>query len=668
MSVPKSEVNKCPDRFHWICWYQMCFLILFDMKSLQPSPLVKSAAQCLRKRKFEILSLWEMHARQELPTAAHQKHFFLLNSLPQLLDELIDTLESSRKRLAIVAIAQAAAQRAVSDQFTLEQVQTEYAIFRRLLFEILEKDASVNSREWNTVLDFVVERRLATADEYMRLAQQKVVRSEERLSLALEYAQMGTFDWDMKSGKLNWSDTLKQLWGYNPHEFSDSIDKFWSRIHPEDRAQVEKAVRDSFNQKGDYQAEYRVIWPDQSTHWIYARGRSFLDQNGNVVRRLGTCIEITEQRRIREELRESESQLRLVTESIPQIVWSSTAEGFTDQHNKNWYTYTKLTPGAGEDGTWLNVVHPKDTEKTLTTWEKALATGTSYVIEHRLKRHDGIYRWFLTRAEPLKDSTGRVTRWFGTSTDIEEQKQTQRALEEERELREQFVNMLSHDLRNPLSAAMTGAQLVARHPDKTDRIPGLAAKVAENIARADQMIQNLLDANRIRAGKGLPIEFVKCDLVRIAETICEDLSTIHGDRFVRQFPETLEGEWGCKELQRLLENLLTNGIKYGDRTPITVQLTDHGESVEISVHNFGDPISQEDQAHLFEPFMRSKSVETGKKKGWGLGLTFVRGVVEAHCGRIAVESLLERGTTFTVFLPKHNARYRRFRGDGRLPL
>src|ERR1700694_3347920 len=85
MSVP--ELRKCPGRFHWICWYQMCFCTVWIMKSLKPSPLVNSAAQCLRRGKLEVLSLWEMHARQELPAAAEKRHFFLIDSLPRLVDE-----------------------------------------------------------------------------------------------------------------------------------------------------------------------------------------------------------------------------------------------------------------------------------------------------------------------------------------------------------------------------------------------------------------------------------------------------------------------------------------------------------------------------------------------------------------------------------------------------
>ncbi|MGZ3686776.1 MAG: sensor histidine kinase [Bdellovibrionota bacterium] len=116
---------------------------------------------------------------------------------------------------------------------------------------------------------------------------------------------------------------------------------------------------------------------------------------------------------------------------------------------------------------------------------------------------------------------------------------------------------------------------------------------------------------------------------------------------------TLVGKWSCKDLQRVIENLITNAVKYGyDASPITLTLMDLGGEVELSVHNFGNPIPQEDQRNLFEAFERARAADSGTKKGWGLGLTLIRGVAEAHGGSARVRSDPEAGTTFTVRLPR----------------
>jgi signal transduction histidine kinase len=179
-----------------------------------------------------------------------------------------------------------------------------------------------------------------------------------------------------------------------------------------------------------------------------------------------------------------------------------------------------------------------------------------------------------------------------------------------------------------------------------------ANRIAENMDRADQMIRDLLDTNRIEAGQRLSIEIAECDLVQITKDTLEELAIVHGDRFVLKMPETLRGHWSSAGIKRILENLCTNAIKYGaqDR-PVTVSLNQESDRVVLSVQNWGNPISAKEQVELFKAYHRTESAQSGKQKGWGLGLTLVKGLAEAHGGSVAVESTLESGTTFTVTLP-----------------
>ncbi|WNG26502.1 GAF domain-containing protein [Cystobacter fuscus] len=223
----------------------------------------------------------------------------------------------------------------------------------------------------------------------------------------------------------------------------------------------------------------------------------------------------------------------------------------------------------------------------------------------------------------------------------------------ERELRERFVSALSHDLRTPLTAAKMSAQLIPRQPNLPDKVYSLAARVRHNIDRADQMITDLLDANRIRAGQGLPIELAPCDLWQVVSDTLEELSTIHGERFLLRGEERLVGDWDARALRRLIENLCGNAIKYGDpMEQVTVSLKQDGDLAELAVHNWGNPIPADEREHLFLYLSRAKSAESSGKKGWGIGLTLVRGVTEAHGGSVHVESSQETGTTFLVRLPR----------------
>ena len=227
-------------------------------------------------------------------------------------------------------------------------------------------------------------------------------------------------------------------------------------------------------------------------------------------------------------------------------------------------------------------------------------------------------------------------------------------LEEERKLREFFVAALTHDLRSPLTAAKLGIQLVLRKTDDPNTVLDWSSKALLNIDRANSMIDDLLNANRIQAGEKLNFKADEFDLAPTLKQVTEEVGAIYGDRFVLHVPKTpLIGFWNRGGLRRVIENLLVNAVKYGDpTTPVTLQLKEADTKVKVSIHNEGSPIRPEDQATLFDQFRRTKSAQASGMKGWGLGLTLVRGIIEVHGGHVTVESEEKKGTTFTLTFPK----------------
>jgi signal transduction histidine kinase len=225
-------------------------------------------------------------------------------------------------------------------------------------------------------------------------------------------------------------------------------------------------------------------------------------------------------------------------------------------------------------------------------------------------------------------------------------------LDSERELRERFVSVLAHDLRGPLSAAKVSAQVLIGHPERLDQRRELAVKIDRNIDRADGMIRDLLDANRIRAGEQLPLRTDSCDLGVVAQEVIEELVAAFGERFSLEAEDRVRGFWSAEELRRALWNLAMNAVKYGasDRS-ITIGVRRTAQGAQASVHNWGSPISADDRAALFRPFSRTQAALVGGQKGWGLGLTLVHGCAEAHGGRVLIESTEEAGTTFSLDLP-----------------
>jgi len=228
------------------------------------------------------------------------------------------------------------------------------------------------------------------------------------------------------------------------------------------------------------------------------------------------------------------------------------------------------------------------------------------------------------------------------------------ALREERELRENFVSALSHDLRTPLTAARMSAQILLRQRDNPGALEKLAGRIIDNLDRTDDMIRNLLDANRIKAGEKLPIKISACELNKVIRESLDDLITLYGNRFIFETDTPVSGYWDGEAIRRIIENLCGNAVKYGSAREITVRLRllSSEVEIEISVHNWGTPIAKEDLESLFQHFRRSRKAVHEGQRGWGIGLTLVRGIAEAHGGTAEVSSTLEHGTTFKVKLPR----------------
>lgn len=226
------------------------------------------------------------------------------------------------------------------------------------------------------------------------------------------------------------------------------------------------------------------------------------------------------------------------------------------------------------------------------------------------------------------------------------------ALEVQRGLRTQFVSILAHDLRGPLtSAKMAASLLVAKIPADCAAHCKWVKAILRNLDLVDAMVTDMLDVERIQAGKQLALRLAACDLGAIAREVVEDLDAEHPDRFRLHAEEGVCGLWSAGELRRAIWNLATNAIKYGAKdAPITLKVRKRAGGAELSVHNEGPAIPAEEQATLFEPFARAANVE--EAKGWGLGLTLVRACADAHGGSIDVHSAPGQGTTFTLHLPE----------------
>lgn len=219
------------------------------------------------------------------------------------------------------------------------------------------------------------------------------------------------------------------------------------------------------------------------------------------------------------------------------------------------------------------------------------------------------------------------------------------------DIQELLMVTITHDLRGPINVVKMGTQLTLRRLERGDTHANVAMRMMGAIDRLDSMIQNLLDVSRLRTGQKLKFKFEDCDLEKLVQDLVEDLNFAYGERFVVVSDSAVRGCCSHKEIQRVIENLAINAVKYGSPdTPITVTLQQTETHISLTVHNEGVAIELDAQSILFQQFRRTTCAED--QTGWGLGLFLAKSIAEAHQGTIEVNSEEGKGTSFIVTLPK----------------
>jgi signal transduction histidine kinase len=220
------------------------------------------------------------------------------------------------------------------------------------------------------------------------------------------------------------------------------------------------------------------------------------------------------------------------------------------------------------------------------------------------------------------------------------------------DLQQKFFDTLTHDLRTPVSVARMNAKVTLRRGDLAGPVIAAQNNILISLNRLDAMIENLLDGSRIRAGERLCLQFTNCDLAVVIRDVVEEMRMVYGPRIVAVSEGELHGNWGAEGVRRAVENLITNAVKFGAaETPITISWDSGIAAIEVTVQNEGPVIPEQEIPRLFQKFRRATSKDISTPPGWGLGLTVVKGVVDAHKGKIHVASAEGTGTRFTLEIP-----------------
>lgn len=500
-----------------------------------------------------------------------------------------------------------------------------------------------------------------------KLGEMALRESEERFRAVSEL--ISDYAYSMRVGPdhrlvAEWvTDAMVRITGYAHDELVRP--EFWRHlVHPDDRPKARQRREELFAGRSHVE-EFRLLTRSGDVVWIRDYAQPITDAQGRVVRILGAAQDITERVRAVQALRESEERFRHLADAMPQLVWTANPDGTVDYYNRRREEFRGIQQDAQGRWQWALVLHPDDLARTVEAWHRAVATGETYDVEHRVQRADGSFRWYLSRGVTVRDPSGRIVKWFGTATDVHERKLAEEAVRQAaRELArsnrdlEQFAYVASHDLQEPLRAVSGYVQLLQKRcgDNLDEKALHYIAGASEGALRMQSLIHDLLAYSRVGThGKA----FATTDLNAVLDQTLSDLrprvnetgATVTRD----SLPKLLVD---ATQIRQLLQNLLGNALKFRGQAPpvIHVGAERQADRWMISVRDNGVGIEPQYFERIFQIFQR---LHTRRQyPGTGMGLAICKRIVERHGGAIWVESEPGGGSKFCFTIPDEGGEVR----------
>jgi PAS domain S-box-containing protein len=486
---------------------------------------------------------------------------------------------------------------------------------------------------------------------------------EERLRETLKYAHAGVFEWDVVTNKVYWSPEQFELYGVPPSVIPDY--SLWARcVHPEDLPRAERAVQDAlFGVAPSYEVEFRALRPDGGFRWLYSAGRVARSADGRPLTMRGLNIDITSRKEIELQLRkqeaslqESERRFRTLAEHAPDIV------SRFDRQFRRLYVNARAEAAYGLSReqllgrTFAELgFPPRLVELWHSKLEKVFSTSQPEDLEVAYGR-GGEERHYEAKLVPELAEDGSVSSVLAVARDVTAWKKAELELREADRGRNDFIAVLSHELRNPLAAIRNSLVLLERSTPGADahtRAQQVLVRQTEQISR---LVDDLLDIGRLTHGK-IVLQPTRLDAREVVCASCDAVRHIFDDRgVVLDLKESTEPAWVEADRERLgqmVGNLLNNALKFtqpGGR--VIVQVSSLQDHREILVRDTGVGIPPGDLERIFEPFVQGEGAELGHG-GMGVGLSLVKELATRHGGTVHVASQGHgQGAEFVITLPR----------------
>jgi PAS domain S-box-containing protein len=452
---------------------------------------------------------------------------------------------------------------------------------------------------------------------------------------------------------MSWNRGAERLFGYSADE---AIGQPVTIIIPRDRLDEEHDLLQHIRQgqRVEHSETVRVAKGGRPID-VSVMVSPVRDVRGNVIGASAVTRDITARKRAEQALLDGEERFRTLADNIAQLAWMADETGSIFWYNKRWFDYTGSTAQEMLGWGWRSVHAPDHVDRVVEKFTRSIESGEIWEDIFPLRGSDGQYRWFLSRAIPIRDARGKVLRWFGTNTDITAQRDAEESLREADRRKDEFLAMLAHELRNPLAPITNSLHILRMAQDVDPAIEKIHEILERQTNHLARLVDDLLEVSRITQEK---IE-LRTELIELAAVIRSAVETSRPsiDTGRHQLAISLPSRPMVLEadpirLSQVIANLLNNAAKYtseGGQIWLTAETID-AEAV-IRVRDNGVGIVPEVLPRIFDKFAQVGG-DDARLGGLGIGLTLARSLVELHGGRIEAHSEGRgKGSQFTIHLP-----------------
>jgi PAS domain S-box-containing protein len=522
-------------------------------------------------------------------------------------------------------------------------------------------------------------------------AEARLRDSEGRLRLVMESTRLGTWEYDVATGKATGSARHDEIFGYAPPVTDWGFERFITHIPLPSRGAVEAGFRAALEQGTDWDVECKFVKADGTHGWLKIGARPHYGPEGKIIRLLGTVADISERKQAEEAAIENAAKFEMFAQTLPSMVWTSLPDGSIDWFNARVPEYCGIDAAEMKPNGWAPV-HPDDMQSATEAWRASLTTGKPFETEYRVRRYDGEFRWHITRAVPIRGADGEITLWIGSSADIQDQKNSEQALAALNATLEQQVR--------ERTAELLAAEATLRQSQKMEAVGQLTGGLAHDFNNLLTGISGSLEILGIRLSEGKLSDFDR--YLQVAQGAAKRAAALTHRLLAFSRRQTLDSKptdinqlvHGMSELIRgtvtpavtvrlivaadawvvlvdtnQLENALLNlCINARDAMPhgghLTIATENHdlneaeakalelqpGAYVSLSVADTGGGMSADVIARAFDPFFTTKPIG----EGTGLGLSMVYGFVRQSGGQARIQSALGQGTKVSLYLPRYD--------------